>query len=147
MIHRSPARRERSGHGQEIALFLPVMREPARGTLRMQSRGNPKKGTEPEGIGDILSRTLGRDFGKLRRFNERIALKWREVAGAEIASRTAVIGFRRKVLRVRVESSALLAELDGIYKRDLIAALAEGEDPVAVRTIEFKLVGAAGDGY
>ena len=47
---------------------------------------------------------------------------------------------------MRVNSSALLAELDGIYKRDLVAALAEGEDPVAVRTIDFELAGAVGDG-
>ncbi len=112
----------------------------------MRSRGNPKRGTQPEGIGDILSRKFGRDEERLRRLTERVALKWREVAGPEIASRTAVIGFRRKVLRVRVNSSALLAELDGIYKRDLVAALAEGEDPVAVRTIEFELAGAVGDG-
>ena len=35
--------------------------------------------------------------------------KWAEVAGPAIAARTSVVSFKRKVLRVRVDSSALLA--------------------------------------
>jgi predicted nucleic acid-binding Zn ribbon protein len=75
--------------------------------------------------------------------DERVRRKWEEVVGADLARRTAVVSFRRRVLRVRVESSALLAELAGVYRKELVSAMAEGEEPVAVRTIDFELAGAS----
>ena len=97
---------------------------------------------DPEGIGDILKREVVPKRWRLE--GERARRKWSAVVGPDIASRTVVVSFRRKVLRVQVDSSALLAELDGIYKKELISALAEGDDPVMVRTIGFQLAGAAG---
>jgi predicted nucleic acid-binding Zn ribbon protein len=107
-------------------------------------RGGGKRRTGPEGIGDILKREIRPKVRRRRRDEDRARHKWTEVIGEELASRTSVVSFRRKVLRVQVDSSALLAELDGIYKKELISALAEGEDPVMVRTIEFQLAGASG---
>ncbi|MHC4505186.1 MAG: DciA family protein [Planctomycetota bacterium] len=107
-------------------------------------RGGGKRRTGPEGLGDILKREIRPKVRRRRRDEDRARHKWTAVIGDELASRTAVVSFRRKVLRVQVDSSALLAELDGIYKKELISALAEGEDPVMVRTIEFQLAGASG---
>ena len=107
-------------------------------------RGGYKRRSDPEGLGGILKREVRPKVRRRRRDEDRARRKWDEVVGVELASRTAVMSFRRKVLRVQVDSSALLAELDGIYKKELISALAEGEDPVMVRTIEFQLAGAAG---
>lgn len=106
----------------------------------MAARGRKARGRDgPELLGEILGRGPTRRPG----IEARASAKWAEIAGAEIASRTAVTSFRRNVLRVRVDSSVLLAELDGIYKKDLIAAMAEGTHPLPVRTIEFELRGAA----
>lgn len=103
-----------------------------------------RKGSRgPEGIGEILKRSFAIPARRQVASAERVRRKWGEVAGPEIAGKTSVVSFRRGVLRVRVSSSALLAELDGIYKKDLIAALAEGAEPVAVRAMEFELIGAS----
>ena len=109
----------------------------------MSGRGR-SRAAGPEGIGDILKRTLGAGAKRELGASARARRRWADVAGEEIGARTSVVSFRRGVLRVRVESSPLLAELDGIYKKELIAALAEGGEPLAVRTIEFELAGAAG---
>ena len=99
-----------------------------------------------EGLGDILGREIRKEARQRRRVDEQVRVKWEEVVGPELAARTVVVSFTRHVLRVRVESSALLAELSGIYKKELIATMAEGENPVSVRTIEFELVGASAPG-
>lgn len=98
----------------------------------------------PEGLGDILGRVVAR--GKRRGWNvdENVRRKWAQVAGPEIAARTSVVSFRRKILRIRVDSSALLAELEGVYRKHLLISLAEGDDPVYVRNLSFELSGATG---
>jgi predicted nucleic acid-binding Zn ribbon protein len=99
-----------------------------------------------EALSDIIKREIRGAAGRRRKVDGRVRAKWEEVVGAEIASHTAVISFARHVLRVRVDSSALLSELSGIYRKELVAAMAEGKGPVSLRTIEFELVGAAGPG-
>ena len=111
----------------------------------MARRGTAGRGDGPdgpEGLGEILRRTVGRDVRRWRGVGGVVRRKWEEVAGPEIAARTSVVSFKRKVLRVRVDSSALLAELDGIYRKSLLISLAEGDEPVYVRTISFELAGA-----
>ncbi|MHC4248016.1 MAG: DciA family protein [Planctomycetota bacterium] len=109
----------------------------------MGSTGQQGGGRGPEGLGDILGRVMARRKKRGWNVDERVRRKWAEVAGPEIAARTSVVSFRRKVLRVRVGSSALLAELEGVYRKHLLISLAEGEDPVYVRSISFELSGAA----
>lgn len=96
-----------------------------------------------EGLGEVLKREIMRGARRRRRVEAKVRAKWDEVVGEEIARRTVPVSFRGHVLRVRVESSALLAELSGIYKKELVTAMAEGENPVSVRTIEFELAGGA----
>ncbi len=71
----------------------------------------------------------------------RVRAKWEEVVGPDIARRAVPVSFRAHVLRVCVESSVLLGELSGIYKKELLSAMAEGDNAVSVRTIEFELAG------
>ncbi len=75
-------------------------------------RGGGKRRSDPEGLGDILKREIRPKVRRRRRDEDRARHKWTKVIGEELASRTWVMSFRRKVLRVQVESSALLAELD-----------------------------------
>jgi predicted nucleic acid-binding Zn ribbon protein len=110
----------------------------------LASNANRKKSRHgPEGLGDILGREMARRKRRAWDVDEKILRKWAEVAGPAIAARTSVLSFRRKILRVRVDSSALLAELDGVYRKHLIISLAEGGDPVYVRNVSFELSGAA----
>jgi len=106
-------------------------------------RDDARQGSLPEGLGDILKREIAREARARARVDARVRAKWNEVVGPEIAQRTSPVGFSNGILRVRVESSALLAELAGVYRRELMAAMAEGEGPVVVREIRFELAGAA----
>jgi predicted nucleic acid-binding Zn ribbon protein len=108
----------------------------------VSQHGYGRRNSVPEGLGDILGREVKRVTGE-KRDVERARAKWIEVVGPALAPQTAVVAYRANVLRVRVESSALMQELAGIYKKELIAAMASGADPVAVRTIEFELAGGA----
>lgn len=96
-----------------------------------------------EVIGDVLKREIIKGARRRRAVDAKVRAKWDEVVGEEIARRTSPISFRAHVLRIRVESSALLGELSGIYKRELLSTMAEGDNAVSVRTIEFELAGAS----
>jgi hypothetical protein len=102
----------------------------------------PRRHRAPEGLGDILGREIKRASSEREGIAE-ARRKWHDVVGPGLSPRTEVIGYRANVLRVRVESSVLLQELAGIYKSELIAAMATGERPVAVRSIEFELSGGS----
>ncbi len=108
-------------------------------------KGNASR--DVEGLGDILKREIMKGARRRRGVDARVRAKWDEVVGEDIAKRTSPVSFRAHVLRVRVESSALLGELSGIYKKELLAAMAEGENPVSVRTIDFELAGASNAGW
>ena len=110
---------------------------------RRRPGGGPEGTPGIEGIGRILQREIIREAKRRRRVDAKVRVKWEEVVGEEIARRTAPVSFRGHVLRVRVESSALLGELSGIYRKEIVAAMAEGDNAVSVRTIEFELVGAS----
>ena len=102
----------------------------------------PRRTNAPEGLGDILGREVKRATGEKKGL-DLAREKWKSVVGPGLAPKTAVVSLKAHVLRVRVESSALLQELAGIYKRELIAAMATGENPVSLRNIEFELAGGS----
>lgn len=107
----------------------------------MHPRGKKSGGREPEKLADIL-KEVAREARRRVRVSEEVLAKWNEVVGPELARRTAPVDFSNGILRVKVESSTLMSELAGVYKRELIAAMAEGERPIAVRDIRFELAGA-----
>ena len=110
---------------------------------RRGALGGPRE-SMTEGLGEVLKREIMRGARQRRKVDARVRAKWEEVVGPEIASRAVPVAFRAHVLRVRVESSALLSELSGIYRKELLSAMAEGDNAVSVRTIEFELAGASG---
>lgn len=97
------------------------------------------RGGGPKHLGDVIDGLVSR--GRKGRWPREVRArkKWGEVVGPEVEEQTAVESLKRGVLKVRVGSSALLAELDGFYKKELILAMASGERPVAVRDIKFVL--------
>ncbi|MDZ7814809.1 MAG: DUF721 domain-containing protein [Planctomycetota bacterium] len=88
----------------------------------------------PEHISDILGRILPRQSEA--DYLARARKKWRAVLGERFASRTKVLSVGNGLLRVRVSSSALLADLD-MRKDELLSKVREGEDAIALRAIVF----------
>lgn len=95
----------------------------------------------PSSMANILGGGLLKDIKKRVSIDEKAQNKWEEVVGESIASMSRVVMFSRGVLDVEVDSSALLSELDGIYKNELKIAMGEGQNPIVVNHINFKLAG------
>ena len=77
----------------------------------------------PEKIADVLGRLFtSRGWG---RKNDRLRLEaaWAEAAGAELLKDTRVLGIKRGVLEVEVQSAVLMPELAQFHKRGLLAKL------------------------
>ena len=115
-------------------------------TRGVKKRAGAALGGGIEGLGQVLKREIISGARQRRRVDAKVRAKWEKVVGPEIAFRAVPVSFRARVLRVRVESSALLGELSGIYRKELLSAMAEGDNPVSVRMIEFELAGASGPG-
>ncbi|MEW6025739.1 MAG: DUF721 domain-containing protein [Planctomycetota bacterium] len=63
--------------------------------------------------------------------------KWDKVAGASVAQRTRVMGFKQKVLYVKVESPALLNELCNFKKETILEKLKTAYPEHKIRDIKF----------
>ena len=103
----------------------------------MKSRSRDS-GAEPlrAVIGDFLERTgLARQLeaGKLGRI-------WAEVAGPELARRTRLAGpLRGGILRIEVDSPALLAELSGFESERLQNEMRQRFKRTYIRKLKFQL--------
>ena len=94
-----------------------------------------------ERLGDALARVLSKSGLDEGIRLESVRQKWRQAVGEELAARTRVISFRRGVLRVEVQSSALLQELACVYKEEITRSLVAGDSPLPVRDMRFQLPG------
>ena len=94
---------------------------------------------EPERLGDILDRAVVKPARRVRSLIGKARKKWVKVAGRETAVHSRPRTFRRGLLTMEVDSSALLAELAGYRRKELIRALAAGPDPLGVREMKFVL--------
>ena len=88
----------------------------------------------PEHISDILGRILPKQSET--NYLAKARKKWRAVVGERFAPRTKVISVGNGLMRVRVSSSALMADLD-MRKEDLLSKVRDGEDGISVRAIVF----------
>ena len=104
------------------------------GKLRQRRRPDPQRL-------DVALETWmkrGRTWGSSKQ--QRLQQQWAKVAGKEIAAHTRVVGFSQMILQVKVDSSVLLSELAAFHRDDLLKRLREGEKPLLVRDIRFRLV-------
>jgi len=101
-------------------------------------------GTGAERLGDILDGAVVRPAKRARSMMTRVRRKWVRAAGEDLAAHCWPRSVRRGVLKVEVDSSALLAELAGYRATELVHKLAAEPDPVGVRDIRFVL--AEGEG-
>lgn len=106
----------------------------------MARRGRkPDEEAGPKPIGEVVKRIVSRGAKRGARLRLEAEAKWKEVVGPEIAARTRVTGFDRRVLKVGVDSSALLAELAGFYKEGLLESLQSGERPLPAIDVRFEI--------
>jgi len=108
---------------------------------RRKRRDARAGGDGPEPIGDLVKKIVKGGARRGARTREEVEAKWSEVVGPEIAARSRVTGYERRVLRIAVESSALLAELAGFYKEGILESLQSGERPLPVVDVRFELGG------
>lgn len=104
-------------------------------------RNRPYDTSEPSSLGQVLSKLFAaRGYGRAmaRRQLEEL---WRQATGNEWATQTRILNLRNGVLNVAVGNSALLAELAGFHKQDILERLRRDPAGAGVRDLKFKLQG------
>lgn len=99
----------------------------------------PVRRREARALGDAVD-TLLRNMGGRGR-QGRIERQWSEAVGPKAAAHTRVAAFQGMVLRIEVDSSALLHELVAFRRADLLERLRSGDRPLLVRDVRFELGG------
>jgi len=97
------------------------------------------EGAGPERLGDILGRAVVKPARRSRTLLERARRKWDATVGRAVAEHSRPRIFRRGLLTVEVDSSALLAKLSGFRRAGLVHELAGEPEPLGVRDIKFVL--------
>lgn len=93
----------------------------------------------PRPIGEALAELISlRGWARVSA-NEDLERLWGEVAGEAVAERTRVGTIKRGVLQVAVDNSALLSELAGFRKGELLAGLNERAPELRLRDLRFRL--------
>ena len=92
----------------------------------------------PESLKEILARIFTlRGWG---RRSERLHVEraWESAVGAKNAEKTRVVGLKRGVLEVEVNSAVLLQELAQYQKRQLLQALRASLNNTTITDLRFK---------
>lgn len=100
-------------------------------------RGNgPERG--PEALNEILARLIAaRGWGR-RQARLHLERAWVAAIGPEREPHTRVLGLRRGVFEVEVNSPVLMQELASYHKRKLLAKLREGLPNHTITDVRFK---------
>ncbi len=102
----------------------------------MRRPNGPDPGTES--LGEILARMIAaRGWGR-RQARRHLEHAWAMALGPEHLEHTRVLGLRRSVLEVEVNSPVLLQELASYHKRQLLAKLREGLPNHTLTDVRFK---------
>lgn len=92
----------------------------------------------PRKLADILSEVIARRGTAKTTVQLEIERSWKEAAGERAASRTRVGALRRGELEILVDNPALLMELEGYYKDDLLAAMQRSVRHCTIRKLRFR---------
>lgn len=102
----------------------------------MRPRTGPDLGIEP--LGEVLARMIAaRGWGR-RQARLHLERAWAAAIGPDQESHTRVLGLRRGVLEVEVNTPVLLQELASYHKRKLLAKLREQLPNHTVTDLRFK---------
>jgi predicted nucleic acid-binding Zn ribbon protein len=99
----------------------------------------------PQAVGNILARFMKTSGLKQKLRSPQIYDCWPNVAGAEAAEHSRVVGFRDCILYVEVDSAPWLQMLSTFKKKELLIGVREWMTGVRVTEIRFK-VGQRADG-
>lgn len=111
------------------------MNDPQTGRAEQDGRA---RGAEP--IGDILARLAPRYTGRRRRkARNRVHEAWERAAGPELVEDARPGPLHKGVLTIEVRSAALLSELEGFRKQQLLSRLLEEDDSGRVTGLRFRI--------
>ena len=97
-----------------------------------------KREPDPEPIREILSRLFtARGWGR-RQARLHLERAWTAAIAPEHAAHTRVLGMRRGLLEIEVDSATLLQELAHFHKRRLLGELRKRLTGVTVTDVRFK---------
>jgi predicted nucleic acid-binding Zn ribbon protein len=92
----------------------------------------------PESLKEILSRLFtARGWGR-RQGRLQLERAWAAAAGDEYAAHSCVLGLRRGVFEVEVDSAVLLQELAHFHKRRLLTALCANLPGHPIKEVRFR---------
>src|SRR5262245_34601177 len=98
---------------------------------------------DPEPIKEILARLFtSRGWGR-RQGRRQLEEAWAAAVGSDYEEHTRVLGLKRGVIEVEVDSAVLVQELMHYHKRRLLRALAERLPGHAVKELRFRVCPAS----
>ncbi len=100
-----------------------------------------QKSAEPVQLRRVLSELIAlKGLGRVQG-NAQLQQAWQTVAGDEIGRSSRVLEFKRGVLNVGVNNSALLNELAGFHKQTMLENLQKQFAHLKIQDIKFRLKG------
>lgn len=90
-------------------------------------------------IGDVVRQVRRQLLNESTKKSSIVAENWNKIVDVQTASRTCVMGFRQKVLYVKVESPALLNELCNFKKKAILEKLQAKYPEQQIRDIKFTI--------
>jgi hypothetical protein len=95
-------------------------------------------GRGPKKIGDLLGRVLAQRGCTQLTAQIELEQCWKTAAGQAVAGRTKVGAMRRGTLEILVDNSALLMELEGFHKQELLERMQGLVKHSGIRSLRFR---------
>ncbi|MBM3996131.1 MAG: DUF721 domain-containing protein [Planctomycetes bacterium] len=94
---------------------------------------------DPEPIKEVLARLfVSRGWGR-RQGRLHLERAWSDAVGPEYDRHTRVLGLKRGIFEVEVDSAVLVQELKGYHKRRLLEALRAKLSSESIKELRFKV--------
>lgn len=97
------------------------------------------RGGDAEAVGDILRRVMGDVRPPTARRRDAVFRAWETAAGVDVAAETRPSTLRRGVLTIEVRSPALLHELEGFRRDELLGRFLAAAPDGRVTALRFRL--------
>ena len=95
--------------------------------------------SEPQPLSAALAELIARrGFARVQGSAQLVGI-WKQVAGAQFADKTKVIGLKRGVLEIAVNSSGLLSQLASFHQAPLLKTLKTEHPDLKIKDLRFKL--------
>ena len=93
----------------------------------------------PEPIKEVLARLFtARGWGR-RQGRMHLERAWADAVGAEYEEHTRVLGLKRGIFEIEVDSAVLVQELKGYHKQRLLQALSAKLPKEKIKDLRFKV--------